>query len=239
MQPSPFLLWLNNGKTCQSGYGRYMMILYDLPISSYGCKTRVLLRHKNLQWQSVAPPDGYGSAAYCQIIPAGTIPALNDDGFKLCDSEAIAEYINEIAPTPAMLPVGAEDRATARSLSRFHDSRIEPVLRAYFGQVAPANRDAGFIQDNANLLQTRFDQLAKMVTPAPFLHGRALGLADCGFVPSFAILNRLQPLLGFSIQLAESLRTYETSLANHPSVKDELADYYDAFDSWVAAKLAA
>ena len=216
-----------------------MMILYDLPISSYGCKTRILLRHKNLQWQSVAPPDGYGSPAYCQIIPAGTIPALDDDGFKLCDSEAIAEYINEIAPTPAMLPVGAKDRATARSLSRFHDSRIEPVLRAYFGQVAPANRDAGFIQDNANLLQTRFDQLAKMVIPAPFLCGNTLGLADCGFVPSFAILDRLQPLLGFSIQLAESLRAYETALANHPSVKDELADYYDAFDSWVAAKLAA
>ena len=164
-----------------------MILLYDLPISSYGCKTRILLRHKNLQWQSVAPPDGYGSPAYCQIIPAGTIPALDDDGFKLCDSEAIAEYINEIAPTPAMLPVGAKDRATARSLSRFHDSRIEPVLRAYFGQVAPANRDAGFIQDNANLLQTRFDQLAKMVTPAPFLCGNTLGLADCGFVPSFAV----------------------------------------------------
>ena len=225
-------------KPARANKGRYMMILYDLPISSYGCKTRILLRHKNLQWQSVAPPDGYGSPAYCQIIPAGTIPALDNNGFKLSESEAIAEYINEIAPTPAMLPTDVKDRATARSLSRFHDSRIEPVLRAYFSQVAPTNRDAGFIQDNAKLLQTRFDQLARMVTPAPFLYGRALGLADCGFVPSFAILNRLQPLLGFSIQLAESLRTYETSLANHPSVKDELADYYDAFDSWVAAKLA-
>ena len=214
-------------KPARANKGRYMMILYDLPISSYGCKTRILLRHKNLQWQSVAPPDGYGSPAFCQIIPAGTIPALDDNGFKLSESEAIAEYINEIAPTPAMLPTDVKDRATARSLSRFHDSRIEPLVRAYFEQVAPANRDAGFIQDNANLLQNRFDQLAK-----------TLGLADCGFVPSLAILNRLQPLLGFSIQLAESLRTYETSLANHPSVKNELADYYDAFDSWVAAKLA-
>ena len=215
-----------------------MMILYDSPISSYGCKIRIVLRHKNLNWKSVAPPDGYGSRAYCQIIPAGTIPALDDNGFKLSESEAIAEYINEIAPTPAMLPIDVKDRATARSLSRFHDSRIEPLVRAYFEQVAPANRDAGFIQDNANLLQNRFEQLAKMVTPAPFLCGKTLGLADCGFVPSLAILNRLQPLLGFSIQLAESLRTYETSLANHPSVKNELANYYDAFDSWVAAKLA-
>ena len=217
--------------------GRHMMILYDLPISSYGCKTRILLRHKNLKWQSIAPPDGYGSKAYCEIIPAGTIPALDDDGFKLCDSEAIAEYINEIAPTPAMLPVDAKDRARARALSRFHDSRIEPVLRAYFGQVDPVNRDAGFIQNNTNLLQTRFEQLVEMVTPAPFLCGNTLSLADCGFVPSFALLSRLQPLLGFSIDLDGSLRAYETALANHPSVTDELLSYYEAVDSWIKTKM--
>ena len=78
-----------------------------------------------------------------------------------------------------------------------------------------------------------------MVTPAPFLFGNTLSLADCGFVPSFAILNRLQSLLGFSIQLEKNLRAYETALANHPSVKDELHNYYIAFDKWVAAKLIA
>ena len=77
------------------------------------------LRHKNLNWKGVTPPDGYGSRAYCQIIPAGTIPAIDDGGFKLCDSEAIAEYINEIAPTPAMLPTDVKKRAIARSISRF------------------------------------------------------------------------------------------------------------------------
>ena len=214
-----------------------MMILYDLPISSYGCKTRILLRHKNLQWQSIAPPDGYGSKAYCEIIPAGTIPALDDDGFKLCDSEAIAEYINEIVPTPAMLPLDVKDRAISRSLSRFHDSRIEPIVRAYFDQVTPAYRDQDFIQDNAKLLKTRFDQLARMVSPAPFLCGRALSIADCGFVPSFAILNKLQPLLRFSLQLTENIRDYETALAEHPSVKDELHGYNKALDGWIAAKL--
>ena len=213
------------------------MILYDLPISSYGCKTRIVLRHKNLNWKSVAPPDGYGSRAYCQIIPAGTIPALDDGGFRLCDSEAISEYINDIAPTPAMLPTDVKERAIARSISRFHDTRIEPLLRAYFSQVPPANRDQVFIQENASTLQTRFDQLVRMVAPAPFRCGSALSLADCGFVPSFVILGRLQPLLGFSIQLSESIRDYETALAKHPSVKDELQSYYESFDSWIAAKL--
>ena len=126
----------------------------------------------------------------------------------------------------------------ARSLSRFHDSRIEPLLRGYFGQVTPANRDQDFIKENARLLKTRFDQLARMVTPLPFLSGSALSLADCSFVPTFAILNRLQPLLGVSIQLTDSIRDYETALAEHPSVKDELERYYEALDSWIATKLA-
>tara|TARA_B100000989_G_scaffold221892_1_gene169604 strand:- start:236 stop:886 length:651 start_codon:yes stop_codon:yes gene_type:complete len=215
-----------------------MMILYDLPISSYGCKIRIVLRHKNLNWKSVAPPDGYGSRAYCQIISAGTIPALDDNGFKLVESEAIAEYLDEIAPTPTMLPNDIKDRAVARSLSRFHDSRIEPLLRAYFDQVTPTNRDQQFIQNNASLLKTRFEQLARMVSPAPFLCGSALSLADCGFVPSFAILNRLQPLLGFSLQLTENIRDYKTALAKHPSVRNELHSYYETLDSWIAAKLS-
>ena len=75
-----------------------MLVLYDLPISSYGCKTRILLRHQGLDWTSLAPPDGYGSPAYCKIVPSGTIPALVHDGFTLGESDAIAEYLNELAP---------------------------------------------------------------------------------------------------------------------------------------------
>ena len=85
---------------------------------------------------------------------------------------------------------------------------------------------------------TRFDQLARMVAPAPFLCGSTLSLADCGFVPTFAILNRLQPLLGVSVQLTDSIRDYKTALAKHPSVKDELQRYYEALDRWIATKLA-
>ena len=43
----------------------------------------------------MAPPDGYGSEVYRAIIPAGTIPAIDQDGFRLADSEAIAEYLDE------------------------------------------------------------------------------------------------------------------------------------------------
>ena len=215
-----------------------MLVLYDLAISSYGCKTRILLRHKGLEWASLAPPDGYGSPAYCKIVPSGTIPALVHDGFTLGESDAIAEYLNELAPEPAMLPECIKERAMARALSRFHDTRIEPLLRAYFGQVVPTKRNADFIAENAALLQRRFHQLAEIRTPSPLLTGTDLSLADCGFAPSFAILDCLQGLLGFDLTLPASIKTYQAALCAHPSVRDEYAAYAKALAEWAAAKMA-
>ena len=215
-----------------------MLVLYDLAISSYGCKTRILLRHKGLEWKSLAPPDGYGSPAYCKIVPSGTIPALVHDGFTLGESDAIAEYVNELAPEPAMLPEPIKERAVARALSRFHDTRIEPLLRAYFGQVVPAKRDADFIAENAALLQRRFQQLVEIRTPSPLLTGTDLSLADCGFAPSFAILDCVQGLLGFDLTLPASIKTYQAALCAHPSVRDEYAAYVKELDEWATAKIA-
>ena len=215
-----------------------MLVLYDLAISSYGCKNRILLRHKGLAWTSLAPPDGYGSPAYCKIVPSGTIPALVHDGFTLNESDAIAEYLNELAPEPAMLPEATKERAMARALSRFHDTRIEPLLRAYFGQVAPAKRNADFIAENAALLQRRFHQLAEIRTPSPLLTGTDLSLADCGFAPSFAILDCVQGLLGFDLTLPASISAYRAALCSHPSIRDEYAAYVEALEEWAAAKMA-
>jgi glutathione S-transferase len=126
----------------------------------------------------------------------------------------------------------------ARALSRYHDTRIEPLLRTYFGQVAPANRNADFIAENAALLERRFLQLAEIRTPSPLLTGTELSLADCGFAPSFAILDCLQGVLGFDLTLPASIKAYQAALCTHPSVRDEYAAYVNALGEWAAAKIA-
>ncbi|MCH1474257.1 MAG: glutathione S-transferase family protein, partial [Alphaproteobacteria bacterium] len=104
-----------------------MITLYNVPVSSYGAKVRIILAHKRIEWTELAPPDGYGSAAYRAVIPSGTVPAIIDGDLKLADSEAIAEYLDEAHPTPAMMPEDAAARAHAREISRFHDTRLEPI----------------------------------------------------------------------------------------------------------------
>ena len=213
-----------------------MLSLYDLPISSYCCKIRIILRHKGLEWKSIPPPGGYGSDAYCKLVPSGTIPALDHDGFIVGESDAISEYLNELEPHPTMLPLKIQDRATSRALSRFHDTRIEPLIRAYFSQISLGNRDIGFITDNTVLLEKRFNQLDQIATPDPLWTRCGLSLADCGFVPSFAILRCLQAVLGFKLALPKALYNYETALCEHPSVCEEYNAYVQALQIWAASK---
>lgn len=214
-----------------------MITLYNVPVSSYGCKIRILLVHKSIAHETIAPPDGYGSDAYCAIVPAGTVPAIDHDGFILSDSEAIAEYLNELYPDPPMWPDAVTDRARAREISRFHDTRIEPLLRGFFGQVAPASRDQTFIAENAALLQRRFTQLDEIVTPKPLLCGDQLTIADCSFVASFAILNILRDVIGFECALPRSLSIYESALAAHPSISAAHAEYIDTLSAWAETKI--
>ena len=210
--------------------------LYNVAVSSYGAKVRIMLRHKALEWAEITPPDGYGSDAYRQIVPASTVPAIIHDGLTLADSEAIAEYLDERFPSPAMMPGDIGLRARARELSRFHDTRLEPVLRSFFGQVAPDSRNADFIAGNARLLQSRLDQLAIMASPAPLLTGDRLAIADCGFVASFAILDLLKDCLDLPVALPDDLTVYAGTLARHPSVSDEDSRYRAALRDWAEAK---
>ena len=171
------------------------------------------------------------------LAALGTVPAIIDGELKLADSEAIAEYLDEHVPAPPMMPANPESRARAREISRFHDTRLEPVIRGYFGQVAPATRDADYIATNARLLQDRLDQLAIIASPAPLMTGPDLAIADCGFVASFGIIALLQDLLDLQVTLPDPVAAYATLLATHPSVAPEDARYRTVLARWAETKL--
>ena len=183
------------------------------------------------------PVSSYGSVAYKAVIPAGTVPAIDHDGFRLADSEAIAEYLDTVFPAPAMRPDAPQAAAAAREISRFHDTRIEPLVRSYFAQVTPASRDAGLIAANAALLQTRLDDLAAIAAPAPLMTGDNLAIADCGFVASFAIITLFQNVLDLPVTLPPSIAAYRLALTSHPSVAGEHDRYSAVLGEWATAKL--
>ncbi|MFN0161742.1 MAG: glutathione S-transferase family protein [Burkholderiales bacterium] len=213
------------------------MIFYALPVSTYSAKVRIVLLAKNVRFEERAPPDGYRSAAYRAIVPMGTLPAIDDNGFILSESEAINEYLEDRFPHPALLPSSPQDRAAARFLSRFHDLYLEPPVRALFAHMSPAKRDVAVVAARAAEIDRRVTQLAQLAKPRPYLAGASLTLADCGFAVTLPLAQRLLGVLGQPFALPPNLTAWQASVAAHPAVETALAPWRTATEAWVAAQV--
>lgn len=215
------------------------MILYATALSSYSAKVRIVLCAKGVAFDEREPAGGYRSAAYREIVPMGTLPALDDEGFVLSESEAINEYLEERFPEPALLPRTPAARARARFLSRFHDLYLEPPVRGLFPQISPPRRDPVAVAARIAELRQRVAQLAGMVEPAPFLAGGHLSLADCGYAVTLPLAAMLLASLGDTLALPPLLERWQATLARHPAVERALGGWRPATERWIATRLAA
>lgn len=207
-----------------------MLKIYTIPVSLYCAKLRILLRQKNLEWTEEPPPGGYGSPAYRAIVASGNLPALIDGDLLLTDSEAIAEYLNEKHATPAMLPDRLAARAKMRELSRFHDTRLEPALRALFPHIPAPQRNAAFVTHQAEVITQRLAHLATLDLKTD----RDLMLGDCGHAVTFYWIAALARHIGFAIDWPDAVHAYRTWLEAQPAVAAERADYGPKVDAWLA-----
>ena len=213
-----------------------MLTLYASAESLYCAKLRILLRHKHIDWSEVMPEGGCGSDAYRALIPAGTMPAIDHEGLVLADSEAIAEYLNEIVPHPPMLPHGAAARARCRERSRFHDTRLEPELRALFPWIAARYREHETVLAQTSALNQRLGEMARLLDADEYLDTSALTLGDCGFPVTFAWLDRFIEVLDLKIVWPDKVVAYREAVVSHPAVTAELRAYAPAMDAWIASR---
>lgn len=209
-----------------------MYDIYSVDHSLYCAKLRLVLRTKGLNWRDLAPPEDYLS-----LVPTGNLPALADKELILTDSEAIAEYLDEKHPDPAMLPKGLIPRAKCRELSRFHDTRLEPALRLLFRNVSPATRVASEVQAAHAEITKRLTALSTLLDQSPLPRDR-LWLSDCGLIVTLEWLELMEthtvlPLLHWS----DTVRTYRAQMSALPQVVQELAFYRPHMREWMEGKL--
>ena len=211
-----------------------MIVLYATDISLYSAKVAIALEHKGVPYERRMPPGGtYRSAEYRAIVPAGTLPAIDDGGFVLSESDAIIEYVEETRKGPPLLPADPRARARARYASRIHDLRVEPRVRALFPFVgAPHGADAalGALRDAITALPT-------LIAPSPFAAGKEFGLGDCGWAPTLHLADRLAAALGApALEYAAAIRRWREALDAVPAVKKVMSAYPNAVEAWIASK---
>ncbi|SHL83824.1 maleylacetoacetate isomerase [Phytopseudomonas punonensis] len=112
-----------------------MLTLYGYWRSSAAYRVRIALNLKGLAYRQVPVHlvrDGgeQHSEAYQALNPQGLVPLLEDEengGIRIAQSLAIIEYLEEIFPVLAILPVDPVERAQVRALSLHIACEVHPL----------------------------------------------------------------------------------------------------------------
>ncbi len=105
-------------------------ILHNYFRSSTSYRVRIALNYKNIPFKYEAVhllKDEHYLPEYRKLNPIGGVPTLIHNGKVIPDSYAIIEYLEEIAPTPPLLPKDAYLRARVRQVCEIVNSSMHPL----------------------------------------------------------------------------------------------------------------
>jgi glutathione S-transferase len=106
-------------------------------LSPYVRKALVCLELKGIPYEVDPIVPFYGDDRFSTLSPLRRIPVLVDGDLVLTDSSVICQYVEDLQPGPALFPADIRDRARARWLEEYADSRIGDVfIWRLFNEVA-------------------------------------------------------------------------------------------------------
>jgi maleylpyruvate isomerase len=122
--------------------------------------------------------------AYAAISAERVVPTFIHDGHSIFQSLAIIEYLDDIQPTPRLLPQDIKERAYARSLALMTIADVHPLtvprvrnhLTKTFGADARTIEDWGAHWTTEGL--AAYERMLTQRAPSPFALGAEPGLAD-------------------------------------------------------------
>ena len=150
-------------------------------------RVRVALRLKALPFEETSVDILQGEQfkpGYDAVNPEHVVPTFVHDGHSLFQSMAIMEYLDDIRPTPRLLPEDVKERAYARSLAlmTIADAHALVVPRVRNHLVKTFGADAKAIENWGKHWTTEglatYERLLARRAPAPFALGAQVGLAD-------------------------------------------------------------
>jgi len=108
------------------------LTLYNFSSSTCSQSVRFVLAEKGLAYENYvmnSPTGEHLREPYLSLNPNGVVPTLVHDGQPVCGSTVIMEYLDEIAPHPAMIPEDAMGRAKMREWLRYFEEVPHPSIR--------------------------------------------------------------------------------------------------------------
>jgi len=192
-------------------------------VSPYVRKVLACMNLKGLPYEIDPITPFFGNDEYGQLSPLRRIPVLVDGDFSICDSSVVCAYLDDAFPDRPLLPDDPKDRARARWLEEYADTRLgdvfiwglfyQKVVRpAVWGEPSDEERIARTLAEE---IPATLDYLETQLPASGFLFGD-IGLADIAISSFF----RNAAYAGFAVDGGRWPRTagfVERTLA-HPCI---------------------
>jgi glutathione S-transferase len=159
------------------------------------------------------------------IHPFGKIPVMRHGDFELCESKAIATYLDLAFPGPRLLPTEPRHAALTEQWVSLVNTRIDgTMIRTYvFAYVFPKTDDGGpdrkTIDAVAPALADEIGLIDRTVEKGGYLAGEYFTYADINLMPILYYVRQF-PEGGAAIAAGKAVRSYYDRLAARDSFKN-------------------
>lgn len=206
-----------------------MRTLYHLLLSPFCRKVRIVLNEKKIDFQLRAEEVWERREAFLALNPAGEVPVLVEpDGTPLADSVAICEFLDEVHPEPPLIGPNPKDRAEARRLVAWFDTKFnaevtenlvgEKVMKRFLGLGEP---DSAAIRAGATNIHYHLDYITFLVERRKWLAGTEMTIAD---IAAAAHLSAVDYLGDVPWEEHEPAKDWYARIKSRPSFRSLLAD---------------
>ena len=173
-----------------------MMKLYSGDLSPYSARVRLQIYAKGITDITLERPATFGLPKFRETNPIGRIPVLDIDGDLMPESEVIAEYLEQIYPTPSMLGTTPRETAHIRTIARIGDIYIMNNMFMLSGQMRAESRNQGIIDLLGGQVVRNIKALDKLIGTDGFACCGRLTMADCALVPGLFMVENVLPATG-------------------------------------------
>lgn len=203
-----------------------MIQLYGLRLSNYYSLIKALLIEKGLEYEEVKAPPTQDEDNLSRS-PMGKMPSIGVDGAYLSESLAIATYLDQLQPEPALMPADPLQAAKVMELICHMKLDVELVARrclpeAFFGgKVSDEVKEATKAD-----LEKGMAAVDRIFVGAPYAAGDQLTLADFYTFYTFGLASGINAKIfgGDLLEGHPKIQAVMASMAAHPSVAQVEAD---------------
>jgi glutathione S-transferase len=174
--------------------------LHHFPLDPASRQVRLALGEKRLAFTEAQERYWERRPGFVALNPSGLTPVLVETDAEsrtvVCESRAILEHLNEVAPEPDLLGRGPADRAETRRLLQWFDRKFDYEVNAFLlhekmekqmmGLGAPglANLRAG-----REALRIHLGYMEGLLQERNWLAGRRLSLADFAGAANLSVID--------------------------------------------------